>query len=160
MVKTKRIAILSAIMAVIMLMVPILSISVSAATGKSKTFNATQSKTITITTSKSGSPYITFESIGTGSYQYGAKAPILNLKVYNHKNGTTQYYRVTGSRIFNSVSSKLKLNPNTKYTVTVSYIYDKKLNWGTYGSGMYETTGWYNGQWRITSTKNLSYSFT
>ena len=156
MTKAKRFASLSIVMTVIMLMTTLFAVPAGAATGKSKSYDAFTSKTITITTNKSGA-YMTFQSTGTGSYQYGAEAPILSLKVYNHKTRTTQYYRVTGSRWFESVSSKLKLNANTSYTVTVGDIYDKSINWGTYGTGMYCKTGWYNGTWRITETKILNY---
>ena len=155
--KTRRFASLCAVMAVIMLMTSLLCVPASAATGKSKSYSVFTSKTISVTTNKSGA-YMTFKSTGTGSYQYGAEAPILSLKVYNHKTGETRFYRVTGTRWTDSVSSKLKLNANTTYTVTVSYIYDKSINWGTYGSGMYRKTGWYDGTWRITATKNLTYS--
>ena len=156
MTRAKRFASLSIVMVVIVLMNTLLSVPASAATGKSKSYSVFTSKTITVTTTKSGA-YMTFKSTGTGSFQYGAEAPILSLKVYNHKNRTTQYYRVTGSRWCESVSSKLKLNANTTYTITVGYIYDKSVNWGTYGMGMYRTTGWYDGTWRITATKNLNY---
>lgn len=157
MTKTRRFAGLSIALVLITLMTTLFAVPVSAATGKSKSYDAFTSKTITITTTKKGA-YMTFKSTGTGSFQYGAKAPILSLKVYNHNTGKTQYYRVTGSRWYDSVSSKLKLNANTTYTVTVGYIYNKNLNWGTYGSGMYRTTGWYDGTWRITATKNLNYT--
>ena len=157
MTKTRRFAGLSIALVLITLMTTLFAVPVSAATGKSKSYDAFTSKTITITTTKKGA-YMTFKSTGTGSFQYGAKAPILSLKVYNHDTGKTQYYRVTGSRWCDSVSSKLKLNANTTYTVTVGYIYNKSLNWGTYGSGMYRTTGWYDGTWRITATKNLNYT--
>ena len=157
MTKTKKFAGLSIVLVLITLMTTLFAVPVSAATGKSKSYNAFTSKVITITTTQSGA-YMAFQSTGTGSYQPGAKAPIMSLKVYNHKSRTTQYYRITGTRWSNSVSSKLKLNANTTYTVTVGYIYDKSINWGTYGSGIYRTTGWYNGDWKITATKNLNYS--
>jgi lipopolysaccharide export LptBFGC system permease protein LptF len=157
---TKRFLSITVIIATLLSMLSAFSISASAATGKSKGYGAFQSKTITVTTNKSGSPYMTFTSTGTASYQgSGAKAPILSLKVYNHNTKKTQYYRVTGSRFFgNSVSSKLKLNKNTKYTVTVGYIYDKSINWGTYGIGMYKKSAWYDGTWKITATSNLNYN--
>lgn len=157
-IKTKRLLSITLIIATLLSMTSIFSLTASAATGKSKTYDVFTPKSITITTDKSGSPYMTFKSTGTSSYNYGAKAPILSLKVYNHSTKKTEYYSVTGSRIFASVSSKLKLNKNTKYTVTVSYKYNKSLNWGTYGTGMYEKTGWYDGFWQITATKKLSYT--
>lgn len=135
------------------------AIPANAATGKSKSFDVFTSKTITITTNNSGSPSMTFKSTGTSSYNgSGAKAPILSLKVYNHSTKKTEWLRVTGSRLLSSVSSKLKLNKNTKYTVTVGYIYDKSINWGTYGIGMYKKAAWFDGLWQITSTSNLSYT--
>lgn len=136
------------------------ALSVNAATtGKSKSYNVFTSKVITITTNKSGSPSMTFKSLGTSSYNgSGAKAPILSLKVYNHSTKKTEWYRVTGTRIFSSVSSTLKLNKNTKYTVTVGYIYDKSINWGAYGIGMYKKAAWFDGTWQITSTANLTYT--
>lgn len=156
--KTKRFLSITLIIATLLSMTSIFSLTASAATGKSDTYNAFAQKSITITTNKSGSPYMTFKSTGTSSYQHGAKAPILSLKVYNHSTRKTEYYSVTGSRTFASVSSKLKLNKNTKYTVTVSYKYNKSVNWGKYGTGMYEKTGWYDGTWQISATNKLNYT--
>lgn len=134
----------------------------SAATGKSKNYGAFQSKTFTVTTSNTGSPCMVFSSTGTASFQgSGAKAPILSLKVLNHCTGKIEYYRITGCRFWgNSVSSTLKLARNTTYSVTVGYIYDKEINFGTYGIGMYKKTDWYDGTWTVLATKNLSYAVT
>ena len=145
-------------LAIVVSLMSVFATSASAATGKSKSYDVFKTKTITVTTEKSGSPYITFKSTGTGSYDYGAEAPILSLKVYNKKTGTTKWYRVTGSRVFESVSSKLSLNKNTTYIITISYIYSD-INWGTYGIGMFKKTGYYQGYWQITKTNKLSYSF-
>ena len=153
------------ILSVVLLIVLMMSVCstfampVSAATGKSRKYDVFATKTIVVTTEKKGSPYITFKSTGDGTSSYGAKAPILSLKVFNHKTGKTQFYRVTGARwIGSSVSSKLKLDRNTKYTITVSYLYDRKLNWGTYGTGLCQRTGWFQGLWQITSSSRLSYT--
>lgn len=145
---------------ILLSMFSVFGVTANAASGKSKKYDAFTSKTITITTLNSGSPSMTFKSTGTASYQgKEAKAPILSLKVYNHKTKKTTYYRITGNRCFgNSISSKLKLDKNTKYSVTVGYIFDKSINWGTYGIGDYKTTGWYQGNWQITATNKLNYS--
>lgn len=49
-------------------------------------------------------------------------------------------------------------NKNSKYIVTISYIYDKKINYGTYGIGIYKKSAWYDGTWRITNTNRLNYT--
>lgn len=160
MTSTKRILSIIAIVAIVVSMLSVFTITASAATGKSNKYNVFTSKTITIKTEKSGSPYITFESIGNASYSYGAKPAILSLKVYNHSTRKTEWLRVTGyrSKVTKSVSSKLSLKRNTTYTVTIGYIWDKNINYGKFMKGLTNYTGWYEGQWRIKKTNRLNYS--
>ncbi len=159
MTKTKHFMVLSLIMALITLFSTMFCLPASAASGKSKSYSAFTTKVITVTTNKKGSPSITFKSVRAGDgEQMGGEAPFLSLKVYNHSTRKTQYYQVKGTRWFDSVTSTLKLNANTKYTITVSYLYNKSLNWGSFVSNLRKQSGWYDGDWQISATKNLSYS--
>ncbi len=161
MTKCKRLISVVSIISVLTMFLSVFSISASAATGKSKKFGVFQTKVITVSTQSKGSPSITFKSIGNSSFEgKNAKPAILSLKVYNHSNRTTKYYRVTGPRWYgNSISSKLSLNKNTKYTLTVSYIYDRSINWGkNIGIGMYKHDGYYDGLWMISASNRCTYT--
>ena len=81
-----------------------------------------------------------------------AFAPKMSLKIYDHTTGKTTWKRITG--YFTTISSTLKLEKNKTYTITVSYLYDAKLNKNSaiVGGG----NGWVNGTWCISSTKNIT----
>ncbi len=151
MTKVKRMISIFSILAVLF---SIFSVNVSAASGKSRPFGVFEKKTIIVQTDKTGKPRMTFRCVGTGSYQYGAKAPRLSLRVKDLDTGKVEYYQVKG--LGNTISSKLKLAAGKRYEIEVSYLY-KSYNWGTYGSGMYKTTGYFEGNWNITQTSKLSY---
>ncbi len=128
-------------------------ISASADTGKTKYYNAFTTKVINVVTNKSGSPYIKFRCLG----ETPNNAPFLSLKIYNHKTKTTTWKWVSGSGT--DISSKLKLDKGTKFTITVSYLYDKKENWEKIlSAGTGYKYGWVRGNWRISSTSALNYT--
>ena len=150
------------IIALVLTVCSLLTVCAVSASAATKGYDAFKTRTITIQTNDKAlvSHSITFKSAGDN---VGGKPPILSLEVYNYSTKKTSYYRVTGPRygtLGDTISSTLKLDRNTKYKVTVSYLYDKSLNWGTYprvGGG--KESKWYPGTWYITGTKNLkSYS--
>ncbi|MBQ8005514.1 MAG: InlB B-repeat-containing protein, partial [Clostridia bacterium] len=64
----------------------------------------------------------------------------------------TTYARITGTGA--SISSTLKLEENSSYVVTVSYIYDESINKNALKIG--GGNGWADGEWWISSTNNIN----
>ena len=148
---TKRIFSLTLVVIMLFSMMSSLFISASAATS----YDCKSTRVITVKTGKSSStPSIKFVCKGdkwAAGYRK-SDAPIMSLEIYDHTAKTTSWKRITGAGT--SISSTLKLKANRTYTVKVSYLYDKKLNYD------YEdvVTGkaWNIGHWYISSTKNIS----
>ena len=139
-------------------LIPVFTIGASALTvAPLSKYDSKTSKTFVAVTGKSKGS-ITFYSM-KDTTQPGTKAPIMLLTVYNQTKTKTEYKYVTGVRWFGSqISSTLKLDKNTTYRITVSYLYDKSENWGTYGYGglFGKTTGWYEGYWWISNVSKVT----
>ena len=94
----------------------------------------------------------------------GTKVPVMLLEVTNKTKKTVDYKWVTGNRsggLFGQCSSKLSLEKGCTYSIKVSYLKDKSINWGTFGydsatMGGKKTT-WYPGNWWISDYKNVTF---
>lgn len=155
--KTKRILSLAIVSVMLFTMLASMSLSVSAASSKS--YDCDVARTIIV---KTGSgitkPSIRFTC--KADREFGKRgisnyAPKMSLRIYDHKTGTVTWKRITGTG--SSISSTLKLERNRTYTITVSYIYDKGVNYNAFcvGGGK----AWAEGTWWIASTNKItSYS--
>lgn len=153
MTKTKRFISLVAVLIMLISMFSVYSISASAVS----TYDCSKTRTITVTTQSGGisKPSITFKCKSAkecGSHGISNYAPKMSLKIYDHKTGTTTYKRITGSG--SNISSTLKLEKGRSYTITVSYIYNKSINYNAFCVGGGST--WAEGTWWISSTNRIS----
>lgn len=148
--KTKLTKILSLSLTIAMLasILALFGIQSSAAT----TYSATTTRQITVYTGKAWStPSITFKC--SADYYGGSSyAPKLSLRIYNHNTGRTTWARVTGSGRY--ISSTLRLEKNSRYTITVSYLYDASVNKNALRVG--GGKGWAQGSWYVSSTRNVN----
>lgn len=151
--RTKITKTLSIALAILMIAALFTSFGIQASAASS--YSATRTRRITVYTGSSWtSPSMTFKC--TADYYCGSsKAPKLSLQVYNHNTGRTTWARVTGNG--RTISSTLRLEKNTRYTVTVSYLYNASINKNALQAG--GGYGWTQGTWSVSSTRNIrSYS--
>lgn len=152
--KPKRTLSLTIVFVMVLTMIASMSLSVSAAS--SKAYDCEVARTITV---KTGGgiikPSIKFTC--KADREFGKRgisncAPKMSLRIYDHKTGTVTWKRITGTG--SSISSTLKLERNRTYTITVSYIFDKSINYNAFcvGGGK----AWTEGTWYITSTSNVN----
>ena len=151
---TKLISILC-ILATLFSMTSIFAVSASAASSKS--YDCDVAKVITVKTSSGGltKPSITFKCKADkefGNRGISSSAPIMSLKIYDHTTKTTTWKRITGCG--STISSTLKLERNRTYTITVSYIFDKSLNYNAIRVG--GGKAWAEGTWYIASTNKVN----
>lgn len=149
----KRIVALTMIIAILCSLMTVFAVTASAAT----TYDCDNARVITVQTKSGGvtKPSITFKCKADkefGSRGISNYAPKMSLKVYDHKTGKTTWKQITGSG--KSISSKLTLEKGRKYTITVSYIFTKSVNYNAICVGGGKT--WAEGTWWISSTNRLS----
>ena len=151
---TKRILSLGIVLAIIITIVSSMSLTVSAAS--SRYYDCDVARTITVKTDNSlTKPSIKFTCKADkefGSRGISNYAPKMSIKVYDHKTGITTWKRITGTG--SNISSTLKLERNRTYTITVSYIFEKNLNYNAFRVG--GGKAWAEGTWRIASTHKIS----
>jgi hypothetical protein len=152
---TKRLVSLLCVVATLLSMTSIFAVSASAASSKS--YDCDVARVITVKTGSGGltKPSITFKCKADkefGSRGISSSAPIMSLKIYDHTTKTTTWKRITGWG--SSISSTLKLERNRTYTITVSYIYDKSLNYNAMRVG--GGKAWAEGTWYIASTNKVN----
>lgn len=152
---TKRFVSLLCIATLLMSMTSIFAVSASAASSKS--FDCDFTRVITVRTGSGGltKPSITFKCKADkefGDRGISNSAPIMSLKIYDHTTKTTTWKRITGWG--SSISSKLTLKRNRTYTITVSYIFDKSLNYNAIRVG--GGKAWAEGTWYIASTNKVN----
>ena len=131
--------------------------AISASAASSKSYDCDVARVITVKTGSGGltKPSITFKCKADkefGSRGISNSAPIMSLKIYDHTTKTTTWKRITGWG--SSISSKLTLERNRTYTITVSYIYDKSLNYNAIRVG--GGKAWAEGTWYIASTNKVN----
>lgn len=131
--------------------------AVSASAASSKSYDCDVARVITVKTGSGGltKPSITFKCKADkefGDRGISNSAPIMSLKIYDHTTKTTTWKRITGWG--SSISSTLKLERNRTYTITVSYIYDKSLNYNAIRVG--GGKAWAEGTWYIASTNKVN----
>ncbi|MBE6700396.1 MAG: CHAP domain-containing protein [Ruminococcaceae bacterium] len=121
------------------------------------TYSCMETKYISVVTGNGIllSPSLTFKCDAAkefGSDGISNYAPIMQLTIYNNDTKETTYARITGTGA--SISSTLKLEDNSSYIVTVSYIYDESINKNAFKVGGGD--GWADGDWWISSTNNIN----
>lgn len=151
---TKRIFSLAIVVVMLFTIISSMCLSVSAATSKT-TYDCKITRVITVKTGKSRStPYIKFACEGDRWCKGYSKsdAPIMSLKVYDHSTKATSWKRISGNGTY--ISSTLTLEKNRMYTITVSYIYNRSLNFDYFDIAVGKT--WNIGHWYVSSTRNVS----
>ncbi len=152
----KRILSAALVLVLMFTLLSTLTFSASAASANS-TYNCDQTKVLTVKTGTGGlfKPSITFKCKALkefGSRGISNYAPKMSLKIYDHSTGTTSWKRITGTG--SSISSTLKLERGRTYTITVSYIFDKSVNYNAIAVATGRT--WAEGTWWITSTNRIN----
>lgn len=152
--KTKRILSMSMVFVMMITMISSMCLTVSAAS--SKTYDCDVARTITVKTG-SGITKPSIKFTCKADKEFGSRgisnyAPKMSLKIYDHKTGTTTWKRITGTG--SSISSTLKLEKNRTYTITVSYIFDKSINYNAIRVG--GGKAWAEGTWYIASTSKVN----
>ena len=152
----KRIVSIALVLVLMMSLASMLAVSVSAASSNSK-YNCNQAKILTVKTGTGGlfKPSITFKC--KALYEYGSRsisnyAPKMSLKIYDHSTKTTTWKRITGCG--GTISSTLTLERGRTYTITVSYIFDKSVNYNAIAVATGRT--WAEGNWWIASTNRIN----
>lgn len=152
----RRIMSIALVLVLMLSLTSMFAVSASAASTNS-TYNCDQTKVLTVKTGTGGlfKPSITFKCKALkefGSRGISNYAPKMSLKIYDHSTKTTTWKRITGTG--SSISSTLTLERGRTYTVTVSYIFDKSVNYNALAVAIGKT--WAEGNWWITSTNRIT----
>lgn len=143
-------------MVFVMIITMISSMCLAVSAASSKSYDCDVARTITVKTG-SGITKPSIKFTCKADKEFGSRgisnyAPKMSLKIYDHKTGTATWKRITGTG--SSISSTLKLEKNRTYTITVSYIFDKSINYNAIRVG--GGKAWAEGTWYIASTSKVN----
>jgi hypothetical protein len=151
MTKAKKFLSVFLVLTTLLSLVSLFTVSASAITvGKKYSVSSLMNNSVTfyVEASETKNGSITFKS---RSYQFTC-APTLYLTVYNCDTGRTTYKRITGT--CSTYVSTLKLDKNCDYYITVSYIWDRSLNYKLSYFNLKKV--WVTGDWWISSYSNCT----
>ena len=157
MTKTKRFISLMLVVLTVVSMFSIFTVYSSAASVKvKKHYTAKVGSSYTFKVATTGSWYqgnasIKFHS-AANMQNVGEKAPTMVLTIKDHSTNKTTYKWITGSG--DDYYSTLSLAKNRTYTITVSYLKDKKENY-TIAVGVGQD--WAEGYWEITGSTRVTF---